>query len=129
MDPEALIRGWLSGQGLGARIVTDLPAKFEETLPVVQVTAIGGASTWRPWNGVQPLARQPRMDIDCFATSRAAASDLAAAVEAAVFAARGHGSEWGQVKDVSDSTGPVWRPDYNPNVRRFGFELTLTIRP
>ncbi|SDZ51224.1 hypothetical protein SAMN05216215_108715 [Saccharopolyspora shandongensis] len=130
MDPEALAVDWLTSQLPGVRVVVDLPACFDESLPVARVSCIGGAGQWQPWNpGATPLAREARIDVDVFAARREQAADLAVQVSNLLFAIRGHASQWGRVSAIRQESGPAWRPDYNPSVRRFGLTSVLTIRP
>ncbi|WP_263251634.1 hypothetical protein [Saccharopolyspora rosea] len=130
IDPEALVVDWLRERLPGIRVLVDLPAKFDDTLPVVQVSCIGGSAQWQPWNpGSVPLARQARIDVDVFAASREQAADLALRASNELFTLRGHGNQWGCIAAVLQESGPAWRPDYNPNIRRFGLTDVLTIRP
>lgn len=130
VDVEALVVDWLTERLPGVRVLVDLPARFDDALPVVRVTCIGGAGRWQPWNpGALPLVRDARIDIDVFAANREQAADLAVQVSNELFAARGHADRWGRVAAVRQEAGPAWRPDYNPNIRRFGLTSVLTIRP
>ncbi|MBB1151772.1 hypothetical protein [Amycolatopsis dendrobii] len=40
IDAEALVVSWLAGRLGGIRVVAELPAKFEQALPLVQVTCL-----------------------------------------------------------------------------------------
>lgn len=121
-DAELLIGVWLRAALPGNRVVTDLPANFEQVLPVVQVTRIGGART-------QQVLDNPRIDLDCFAATREAAADLARQVEALLPTARGVTASGGVVGWVGVEVGASWRPDFNPRVRRYGLTAQLVIRP
>ncbi|WP_370944007.1 hypothetical protein AB5J62_33540 [Amycolatopsis sp. cg5] len=127
-DAEALVVTWLSGRLGGIRVVAELPARVEQFLPVVQVTCLPGPKTDRPWNSRRPLLWRPRVDLDAFAATRAAATDLASTVSGHLHDLIGQANEWGQVADVGEPAGPAWRPDYNPSVRRCGLTVELTIR-
>lgn len=127
-DAEALVTTWLAGRLEEARVVTELPAKVEQVLPVVQVTCLPGPKHARPWNGSMPLLWTPRVDLDVYAATRAGATDLSAIVSREMHALRGSGNGWGHVVDVSEVAGPAWRPDFNTNVRRAGLTVALTLR-
>ncbi|GAA1961857.1 hypothetical protein [Amycolatopsis minnesotensis] len=127
-DAEALVVVWLAGRLGGIRVVAELPAKFEQSLPVVQVTGLPGPKTDRPWNAHGPLLWHPRIDIDTYAATRAIATDLASTVSGHLHELAGQGNQWGAVVDVGEPAGPAWRPDYNPSVRRAGLTVELTIR-
>ncbi|OXM69628.1 hypothetical protein [Amycolatopsis vastitatis] len=128
IDVEALVVTWLAGRLGGIRVLAELPARFEEALPVVQVTCLPGPKLARPWNDRRPLLWRPRVDLDTYATTRAAATDLASTVSDHLIQLAGQGNQWGQVADVEEPAGPAWRPDYNPSVRRSGLTVELTIR-
>ncbi|WP_103344063.1 hypothetical protein [Amycolatopsis sp. CA-126428] len=128
IDAEALVVAWLTARLGGVRVVAELPARFEQALPVVQVTCLPGPKLARPWSGTAPLLWRPRVDIDTYAATRAAATDLASTVSGHLYALAGQGNEWGHVTDVAEPAGPSWRPDYNPSVHRSGLTAELTIR-
>lgn len=128
VDAEALVTTWLGARLGGVRVVAELPARFEELLPVVRVTCLPGPKASRPWNWSRPLLYQPRIDVDVYSSDRAGAMDLAATVSGRLYDLIGQGNEWGSVKDVDESSGPHWRPDYNTNVRHAGLITTLTVR-
>lgn len=127
-DVEALVVTWLAARLGSVRVVAELPPRFEETLPVVQITSLPGPKTARPWSGEQPLLWSPRIDVDVYAATRAAAFDLAAEISQQLHALPGQPSEWGFASTVDEVAGPSWRPDYNSNVRRVGMTVQLTIR-
>ncbi|WP_158884008.1 hypothetical protein [Amycolatopsis anabasis] len=128
IDVEALVVAWLAGRLDGIRVVAELPARFEQQLPTVQVTCLPGPKQGRPWNHGRPLLWRPRIDLDVYATTRAAATDLATQVSGHLHDLIGQGNQWGHVTDVAEPAGPAWRPDYNPSVRRSGLTTELTIR-
>lgn len=128
IDVEALVITWLAGRLDGTRVVAELPAQFEEQLPVVQVTGLPGPKESTPWNHARPLLWRPRLDLDVYAPTRAAATDLAHEASGHLHDLTGQTTEWGQVATVDEPAGPSWRPDYNPSVRRSGLTVELTIR-
>lgn len=117
-DIEALLVPWLANQ-LGVRVCTDLPANLEAVAPVVQVTRIGGA------DDTFTLDRAG-VDIDCFATARQDAVNLAAQCRDALrFALPGTTVAGTYVARVETLSGPAWRPYDNTAVRRFGGSFQL----
>ena len=128
IDVEALVTQWLTSRLDEVRVVAELPAAFEQALPVVQVTCLPGPKDARPWNGDLPLLWSPRVDLDAYAATRAEAFDLASLVSGHLHALRGSGNAWGHVAHVAEVSGPAWRPDFNSNVRRAGLTAALTVR-
>ncbi len=63
------------------------------------------------------------MDVDVFAETLGAASDLAGEIDAYMDGAR---LDEGRAETAST---PHERPDYNPNVRRFGLIVDWHYRP
>lgn len=126
-DVELLLTGWLRTALIvgpattGPRVVRRLPGNLEQVLPVVQVTRIGGGRT-------QQMLDRPRVDVDVFALSDEAASDLARRVEALLPSLRGVTTGGGTVGWVGIETGASWKPDWNERVRRYGLTGTFVIR-
>lgn len=119
---EPLIRSWLAGRfPAPVRVVTELPADLE-TVPVLQVTRIGGADSL-------PVLDVANVDVDTFGPSREAARDLAEEVRAALrFELPGSVIEGALVAEVTTISAPRWVPYGNPNVRRFVASYRITIR-
>lgn len=129
-DIEAAVIGWLAGQlGAPVTVLADLPANLEDILPVVQITGLPGAVTSRGWNGDRWLTGQSRLDIDCFAADRAAASDLCRDVQALFARLPGTQTGGAVIAQVAEELGPDRRPDYNTRVVRYGATVSLVIRP
>lgn len=128
-DAEALVCGWLSVQLAPTRVLADLPPFLEDALPVVQITGLPGSNSNRGWNGGRWLLGRPRFDVDCFAATRAQASDLCRAVQALLAALPGTTTGGALVAQVTEELGPDRRPDFNPRVSRYGATYVLTIRP
>ncbi len=121
-DVELMLTGWLRTALAGPRVVRRLPGNLEQVLPVVQVTRIGGGRD-------QQVLDRPRVDVDCYATSDEAASDLARQVEALLVSMRGVTTSGGAVGWVGIEVGASWRPEWNDRVRRYGLTVALTVRP
>jgi len=120
-DAELLLGGWLRTALPGRRVVTELPADLEAVLPAVLVTRIGGGRT-------QHVLDNPRLDVDCFASTRELAIDLARQVESLIPTLRGVTTGGGTVGWVGVEVGASWRPDWNMRIRRYGLTVLLTIR-
>lgn len=122
-DAEELLIAYLAETFPTTTVVAELYMGFENELPLLRVSRIGGAQ-------VRPLVLDgPRLDIDCFAGSRVDASTLAREVAAALPAAKGREYAGGLVTSVAEEVGPAWRPDFNPQIYHFGLTVVLTIRP
>lgn len=122
-DAEEVLVAYLAQEFPDATVVTELFMDFEDELPLLRVSRIGGAQ-------VRPLVLDgPRLDVDCFASTRIAASELARQVAAVMPAAKGQEFAGGLVTSVAEEIGPSWRPDFNPAVYHFGCTFVLTIRP
>lgn len=121
-DAELLLRAFLTAN-TDARVVTDLPATLEAQLPVVQVTRIGGSVDTRF------ILDRPVLDIDVYAASREAAATLAREIQALIYSMPNQTVGGGVVADVSEVSGPSWRPDWNAKVRRFGMTYDIAVRP
>lgn len=118
VDLEAELIPWLHSK-LGSRVLTDLPADLDDVLPIVQVQRIGGSDdSFR--------LDRALVDVDTYASSRQAASQLLSATRALVL-----GQLPGAVTTAAVFTAartisaPAWRPYENQTLRRFGatFEL------
>lgn len=127
-DPEALVIGWLTGRLSAALVVADLPPDVEDHLPVVQVTGLPGSVSDRGWNGDRWITAHPRFDVDTYATTRAAASDLCRDVEALLAELPGAVTGGAVVADVVSELGPARRPDFNTRVTRYGSTYALVLR-
>lgn len=120
-DVELMLTGWLRPALPGRRVVRRLPGNLEQVLPLVQVTRVGGGRH-------QQVLDRPRVDLDCYALSDEAASDLARLVESLLPTMRGVTTGGGTVGWVGIETGASWRPDWNERVRRYGLTAVLTVR-
>lgn len=120
---ERVLLDWLRPQLPGTRLLTELPANLEEQLPVVQVVRVGGG---RDFSYRLDLAR---VDIDCYAATRPAAAALAGQVRTLVATLPNVQTGGALVVRVIEETGPSWRPETNPHLRRFGMTLRVMLRP
>ncbi len=122
-DAELVVASWLRTQVVARVVTSELPADLEDQLPLVQVVRIGGST-------LVPLRLDnPRLDVDCYASNRTGVSALARRVAAILPTMRGTTSGGGVVVSVAVETGPSYRPDFNPRVRRSGALYAFTIRP
>lgn len=122
-DVERVLLDWLRPQLPGTRLVTELPADLEARLPVVQILRVGGGRdfSWR-----LDLAR---VDVEVYAATRAAAAGLAGQVRTLLATLPNVQTSGAVVVRVIEETGPSWRPEANPNLRRFGMTLRVVLRP
>lgn len=128
LDVEAMVVGHLA-QTLGYEASTVRPDGFEQHLPYVQVTRIGGASTARTWQG-RALQDEARLSLDVYAASREAAVDAVNLVRGAFEQMQGTSRNGGLVLRAWEETGPAVRPDEpNTNVTRIGLIVGLRVRP
>lgn len=117
-DVEVELVAWLAA-ALDVRMVTELPPKFEEILPIGQLQRVGGDD-----DGFR--LDRALVDIDFYAGSREEVSALARqARHELVVNLRGvktTGAVFGRVSTVS---APAWRPYENPALRRSGATYEL----
>lgn len=99
---------------------TALPADLIGSLPVIQITAIGGLG--------ERFSSSPRIDVDVYAGSYEEAKDLSAQVhEALMFL---HGSVGDAViRNVLVSALPSRRPYDNSGLQRVGATYLVSGRP
>lgn len=122
-DVERVLLGWLRPQLAGVRVLTDLPGDLEQQLPVVQIVRVGGGRDF------SYRLDQARVDIDCYAATRSAAAALAGQVRTLAGTLPNTETGGAVVTRVLEETGPSWRPEANPNLRRFGLTLRVVLRP
>ena len=101
---------------LGTRTVSDLPANFEP--PLTQVVVIDDVLRNRPMNGP---ALTTTVSVDLLYFGRKNVADPIATLRDRAMA----GSDWINAWQppgivVIERTRPVRRPDFNPNLLRFG---------
>lgn len=127
-DVEQALTQWLSSQSdlSGVIVCTSLPITYDGSQRVVRLDRIGGAADY--------LMRidRPRLDIDCWAPSKAAAWDLTALVRRHLLVdliQGGNLSAWScSVSDVREDVGPQYfdEPDY-PSAGRYLMQITAVI--
>lgn len=121
MNVEPLLVAWLTPRYLSARVSTERPADLNGALPYVQIVGIGGSSDAYRFS-------LPRVDVDVFAATRAAARDLAEQIERDLLENLPGDSVNGVgVLQVSSSMSPTWTPDDNTNIRRFTLSIGLRL--
>ncbi|MFB7671341.1 hypothetical protein ACFC26_07970 [Kitasatospora purpeofusca] len=121
MDVELILTTWLRGRFPDVRSCTELPARVETVLPVVQVATVGG-----------PAARfgsRPRIDVDVFAADYGSARSLALRVRDELLALRGPVEPGAVVKWTRIDSDPSRRPYENPALRRVGLTVTIALHP
>ncbi|NKZ90514.1 hypothetical protein GS966_11280 [Rhodococcus hoagii] len=120
VDVEAELVAYLRAE-LGCHVCTDLPADFEQRLPVVQLESLDEVSELVAWGGGS-ITYLATLDYDVFAGTREAASDMARNLRNALERLR--------VEPFTGATvsGSGKRPDFNPRVRRFGGTVTARLR-
>ncbi|MEW2276714.1 hypothetical protein AB0936_03550 [Streptomyces cyaneofuscatus] len=96
---------------------------FEELLPIVRVSRIGGV--WR----VRKALDEPSIDVDVWSTDAALSHSLVNRARGALEAMVGDQRDGGLVTFSSEISGPGRRPDENPKVYRVGFTVGLCVRP
>lgn len=121
VDGETLVVFALQQQFPSARVVTELPARLEDVLPVFQVERIGGAD-------LVPSLDNPLFDIECFAATRIQAKTYADQVRSFMRSGLVGASLMGAVVlNVLTSVGPNWRPYGNTNVFRVGATYQIAL--
>ncbi|WP_282203891.1 hypothetical protein [Kitasatospora fiedleri] len=118
VDAEAVLAQWARAV-LDVRPCTDLPAALTDSLPLLQIVAIGGPA--------ERFRRRPRIDLDCYAGTYADARDLALRVEDEVQRLRGRADPGAVVQMVRVDSGPARRPYENPGVHRVGLTISLRL--
>jgi hypothetical protein len=122
-DAEEVAVAFLADVFPDHNIVTELYMGFEDELPLIRVSRIGGAQ-------VRPLVLDgPRIDVDVYHGTRLGASELCRTVAAHMPAAKGREYAGGLITSVAEEVGPSWRPEFNPSMYHFGATFVLTIRP
>jgi hypothetical protein len=121
-DVEVELVAWL-GARRGVRVVTELPARLEEKLPVVQLQRVGGTD-----DGIR--LDRALVDVDVYAATRRDASLLARQVrDDLVMHLRGTATAAAVFGRVSTVSAPAWRPYENPALRRAGATYELFFHP
>ncbi|MFD7705715.1 hypothetical protein [Streptomyces sp. NPDC059786] len=122
MDVEAELVAWLKAQ-LAVRVLTDLPADLNAVLPVVQVQRIGGSD-----DGFR--LDRALVDVDVYAATRPAASDLMALTRTRLLAGlRGTTTNAAVFSAARTITAPAWRDYENTSLRRFGATFEIFCHP
>lgn len=122
-DAEEIAVAFLTETFPDVQVVTELYVGFEDELPVIRASRIGGAQ-------VRPLVLDgPLIDIDVYHRSRIEASQLCREVAAHMWTAKARTYAGGLITSVEEGIGPSWRPEPNPALYHFGCQYVLTIRP
>lgn len=118
LDIEKALVAWLADQ-TDVRCATDTPPNLAEKF--VKVVRVGGTDD-------ALSVDKPVVDIECFATTRGDASDLARKVQR-LLRFRGETSvTGGWMRQASTVSGPALRPQANPALWRFGATYQIPTR-
>lgn len=128
-DVEALTCTYLRGRPdiaalVDDRVYTAIPASPE--WPLVSLFRIGGGPDEWPYR-----LDQARLQIDCWADTKAAAHDLARAAQTALWAMPDVPHATGTVTHVAPDGPFLWLPDdtYPTPKPRYLFGVTVTVHP
>lgn len=125
-DIEEFLIGHLTDQLPDVYACSILPSDptFTTSLPLVQVTRIGGIPVYRR------QLDEPTVSLDVYASSRQQANEVVGRVRAVVAAMTDVTREGGRVTQTDEATGPTLRPEEpNTNVVRIGLTVSLIVRP
>lgn len=126
-DAERLVGTYLRGHAdvvalVATRVSTELPAN--PIYPAVTVTRVGGVPSLAGYLDVA------RLELSCWATTKAAAHTLARTVEAALLGAPAVAHALGVVTDSRQvGDGLNWNPDEETDMPRYQFVVELYIHP
>lgn len=99
---------------------TDLPENLEGSVPVIHLIQLPGAVVHKPWNG-PAQTRTTVLDVDLYHRDLEAVTDFATEVTELLEA-------WSPAGiTVTEDSSFYRRPDYNPNVVRFGGIYTFLV--
>ncbi|MEU7096055.1 hypothetical protein [Kitasatospora aureofaciens] len=128
-DIEAALTGWLSSRPelAGVIVGTSVPITYDGSQKVVRVVRLGGSADY--------LMRfdHPRIDVDCFGPTKAAAADLTATIRRLLLfdIHTADLSPWSaSISSVHEDVGPQWldEPDY-PNAGRYLLQISAMVHP
>jgi hypothetical protein len=118
-DVEAVLVAYLTAAFPAARVGTETPSAMPTQM--IQVERIGGPDA-------VPSIDPATVDVECFAATRAGATDLANKVRASLrFAASGYTMLGATIARVDTIVGPGWRPYADTNARRVGATYQITL--
>ncbi len=125
-DAERLVAGYLRARPavtalVGARVSTELPAT--PVFPAVTLTRVGGLP------GVAGYLDRPRIELSCWAATKAAAHALARIVEDAMLAIVGAHAIGTVTGIIEDGLGLQWNPDPDTDQPRYQFLVELYTHP
>ena len=123
-DSEAVAVVWLRAKLDGVAVTTDLNGWRAGDERVV-VTRIGGTPS------IAYRVDNPRLDVDCYAASKAAAHDLAQIVSAQLhdLPEGDHSALGAVVSHVRDDVGLQFLPDPDTRAPRYLFTVALAVHP
>lgn len=118
-DLELIAREWLAGV-LPGRVVTVLPAAFEQSLPVTRIARGPGSD--------DGITDAPLLDVESFAADRAAMWALAEQTRQALHDLAGKAVNGALVDTVTTASGPVHVDYGNPAVERAVASYRVALR-
>jgi hypothetical protein len=120
-DAEAVVIGWLRGQGFDAR--AELDNNLANELPIVHVQSVGGDD-----DGFR--LERALIEIDVYAATRTAAAQLAQQVRGLLHTEmRGSADDQAVFGRVDTVSRPAWRPYENTGLRRIGATYAIHLHP
>jgi len=124
-DSKALVINALIAAlpGVTVKGKTGDPEEFEDTLPLVVVTRVGGTMYRRK------CLDNPWLDIDVYSLSDTQTFDTMIAVQSHIEALRNTSHPEGVVTATNELSGPAERPETNPAISRMGMTASLIVRP
>jgi hypothetical protein len=118
-DVEATVRGYLASV-LTGRVVTILPAKLEESLPVTRILRGPG--------GDDGITDSPLLDVETFGGDRGTMWELAEETRQALHELAGTAFDGVLVDTVQTASGPSYVDYGNPRVHRAVASYRLGLR-
>jgi hypothetical protein len=99
---------------------TDLPERLEESVPIIHLIQLPGSVRHKPWNG-PAQTRATVLDVDLYHRDLESVTDFATEVTDLL-------ESWSHAGiTVTEDSSFYRRPDYNPNVVRFGGVYTFLV--
>jgi hypothetical protein len=118
-DVEATVRGYLASV-LDGRVVTVLPVKLEENLPVTRILRGPG--------GDDGITDSPLLDVESFAATRGEMWSLAEETRQALHSLAGRAFDGVLVDVVTTASGPSYVDYGNPRIMRAVASYRLALR-
>lgn len=136
-NTRAVVIGYLADELDDVTVLATLPDEddFDDALPIVRVSHVGGAASKRGWNH-GPMFDNPTVDIDVYSPlgpveAENTMDSLVNSVRTALASMKGYvdRDNGGVVTKVMEIAGPAPRPETSTTVIRVGFTVGLIVRP